>query len=459
MTPHYIIIDCDVIFTKKINMFENNKPYFTVGTEYHKPYFVHIKKIFPYLNKFNNTSGISHHMIFNINILKDIFYQSENIHKEKFWITFLKSIEPNNDDSCCSEYELYYNYVMHNYNNNYITRTLNWRNFTVGKDDYEINNSFDFIALHNYNNTDYIQYIENIIYDTKYINDITIKDLNLIKNIVIENGYAIKNKYKYGIAIPTYCRLECLKITLDTLSKSYLYDNDVIIILFDDGSDLITEKYICEFNIQNIPFIKLLSNRINLINRNSENTILSGSSYPFTIKFMYDILFRMNCKYVINVDSDSLISPSWIKTISETLNKINDKYFILTGFNSSDHKTLQILENYKINECFGGLNIIFNRDTFYDFMYDNIYDYKYDWIIKDILKNKNIKIYGTSYSIVQHIGFDSSIIRGIENIIKYNKTGNNNNLNCELETTTIKELLNLALTKKDFIHAPDYIHK
>jgi hypothetical protein len=71
-------------------MFNNNgKPIFDVKTEYHKPYFITLKKIFPELGKKYNYSFISEHMIintkimnnmikrinFNKNLLGDIWYE------------------------------------------------------------------------------------------------------------------------------------------------------------------------------------------------------------------------------------------------------------------------------------------------------------------------------------------------------------------------------------------------
>ena len=49
---YYLIWDSDTIPVKEVKLFNNDsKPFFDVKREYHKPYFITMKKIFPELEK------------------------------------------------------------------------------------------------------------------------------------------------------------------------------------------------------------------------------------------------------------------------------------------------------------------------------------------------------------------------------------------------------------------------
>jgi len=69
----YLIWDSDTIPVKEVNMFSNKgKPFFDVKTEYHKQYFITMKRIFPELGKKYNYSFISEHMIINTKLMKNM---------------------------------------------------------------------------------------------------------------------------------------------------------------------------------------------------------------------------------------------------------------------------------------------------------------------------------------------------------------------------------------------------
>ena len=69
----YLIWDSDTIPLKEVNMFSSDrKPIFDVKTEYHKPYFIALKKIFPELGKKYNFSFISEHMLINTKLMKNM---------------------------------------------------------------------------------------------------------------------------------------------------------------------------------------------------------------------------------------------------------------------------------------------------------------------------------------------------------------------------------------------------
>ena len=61
----YLVIDSDTFFLKPISFIDNKLCKYNYGSQYHKPYFLHMKKLHPSLNRIiSNMSGISHHMMF-----------------------------------------------------------------------------------------------------------------------------------------------------------------------------------------------------------------------------------------------------------------------------------------------------------------------------------------------------------------------------------------------------------
>jgi len=127
-SENILVIDADVFFTKKIKFFdENNKPFFTTSDEYNEAYFTHMKKVHPELTRAHDKSGIAHHMMFNKNLLSSLIAMVEDYHKKPFFDVFIDEIN-HLESSPCSEYEVYFNYVLKNHEKEYSLRTLKWKN-------------------------------------------------------------------------------------------------------------------------------------------------------------------------------------------------------------------------------------------------------------------------------------------------------------------------------------------
>ena len=74
LSEYYLVIDADVVFYSPISFFNNNcHPIYTMGSEHHHPYFDHMNRLHPSLTKIATVSGITHHMVFNRNILNELF--------------------------------------------------------------------------------------------------------------------------------------------------------------------------------------------------------------------------------------------------------------------------------------------------------------------------------------------------------------------------------------------------
>lgn len=144
----YLVIDADTYFLKPTIFYENEKCLYNYGSEYHYPYFTHMKILDETLFKFDsNKSGICHHMIFETKYLQEIFDKIENKFNKKFYIKFLESVSKENYLlSGASEYELYFNYMLIHHNDKITIRKLNWLNInTLPK-----NNNYDYVSIHWY---------------------------------------------------------------------------------------------------------------------------------------------------------------------------------------------------------------------------------------------------------------------------------------------------------------------
>ena len=144
---NYLVIDSDTYFLKFTTFFKNKLPLYNTGTEYHIPYFDHMNKLHPSLTKQTNYSGICHHMMFQTNILIELFKLIETYHNEPFYISFLKCI--NSKDilgSGASEYEIYFNYLHIFHKDKFIIRELKWENTNKLFE----SNQLDYISYHWY---------------------------------------------------------------------------------------------------------------------------------------------------------------------------------------------------------------------------------------------------------------------------------------------------------------------
>ena len=115
-TDYYLSWDSDTIPLRKIDFFnENGKPYFTMKSEYHKPYFVAIERLLGITNT-NTRSYIAENMLFNKGIMVELIrrIQSNDQLKGGSWYEkIIYSLEPETVSPMgFSEFETYGNYCF-----------------------------------------------------------------------------------------------------------------------------------------------------------------------------------------------------------------------------------------------------------------------------------------------------------------------------------------------------------
>jgi hypothetical protein len=141
----YLVIDSDTYFLKPTTFIEDNICLYNYGSEYHEPYFIHMKKLHPSLEKYYNISGICHHMIFEVEYIKQLFNLIEQQHDDLFYNIFLENVT-DYSLSGASEYEIYFNFMLL-YNKDKIKiRRLIWENVSNLND----TENYDYVSCHWY---------------------------------------------------------------------------------------------------------------------------------------------------------------------------------------------------------------------------------------------------------------------------------------------------------------------
>ena len=198
-----------------------------------------------------------------------------------------------------------------------------------------------------------------------------------------------------------------LYIRNDILDKNHDLKQKLAKYVFKEKEkDLELENLLVDFNIENIPIIKIFKNQ-------------HGNMYD-SLRVGWDLLFNcFHCKSVMSLDSDTIVKKEWIAILNELYEKINKehKYFIVSGFNStrhSEHFIKQTYSNYYIKNGIGGINMLFSKDTYLDIIKDTLYNVCWDNIVIDKLRKYNGVIACSKPSVIEHIGYNGMWSKGNE---------------------------------------------
>ncbi|WP_397447060.1 hypothetical protein [Polaribacter sp. R77954] len=123
ITDNYLVWDADAILLNPINFIsKENKTYFEKTQEYNHPYFETILNLLS-LEKQVNHSFIGEYMVFNKKIVASLLKKITT--EKQWWYKILDSIKITHlKESGFSEYELYGNYIVKYYPDNYKIRSL-----------------------------------------------------------------------------------------------------------------------------------------------------------------------------------------------------------------------------------------------------------------------------------------------------------------------------------------------
>lgn len=127
-TDYYLSWDSDTIPLRKIDFYnEDGKPYFTMKTEHHRPYFVALERLLG-ITKTNNRSYIAENMMFNKSIMIELINKiqsNKQIEGNLWYEKIIFAIEPESVSPMgFSEFETYGNYCFNFHPDFYQERTL-----------------------------------------------------------------------------------------------------------------------------------------------------------------------------------------------------------------------------------------------------------------------------------------------------------------------------------------------
>ena len=126
---YYLLWDADLLPLNTIELFQGEKPYFTVKKEYHQPYFNTLDNLFHgEVQRSESGSFIAEHMLIYTAFMREMILRIESdssLNGKYFYEKIISAINP--QDICnngFSEYETYGNYVMHYHPEKYTLRRL-----------------------------------------------------------------------------------------------------------------------------------------------------------------------------------------------------------------------------------------------------------------------------------------------------------------------------------------------
>lgn len=149
---YILVLDSDLVFTKPVIFIKKNRPIFQISEQYHTPYYEANRKLLSLEHKMP-FSFISHHMLFDREILAQLRKDLEKKSGKKWYKSIIESIQ-RDSASGFSEYELYGDYYTSLSGRPYslsLWETLD----TSAKDIKKINSiikktTYSAIAFHNY---------------------------------------------------------------------------------------------------------------------------------------------------------------------------------------------------------------------------------------------------------------------------------------------------------------------
>ena len=147
LSDTYLIVDADVVFHRPVTFVHNDTIAFNTGTEYHLPYFSHMARLLPGLQKVRAESGICHLMPMKRHIVAELVRRVEVFHGKPFWVAFLECVNgADYPGSGASEYEILFSFTLTEFPNDAHVRPIGWRN----SDHVDPNYAGVYEAVHHY---------------------------------------------------------------------------------------------------------------------------------------------------------------------------------------------------------------------------------------------------------------------------------------------------------------------
>jgi hypothetical protein len=155
ISSNVLIVDADVVFLRPVTFVQDNGAgLYAVGEENWIAYFLHAKKVLPGLKRlYKDYSGIVHHMLFQREVLEDLFNLIRAKHHREPWKVMARFIEMDKHkaiiNSAMSEYEIYFNFVFAR-TDQVKMRHLKWCNSAEHSFQKHADEDYDYVAVHSW---------------------------------------------------------------------------------------------------------------------------------------------------------------------------------------------------------------------------------------------------------------------------------------------------------------------
>lgn len=212
---------------------------------------------------------------------------------------------------------------------------------------------------------------------------------------------------KIGLVITCFNRPEYFSQCLDSLRKTNFKEHDLFLVIVDDAStDGKTLDLIHNFSLDGVPIIK--------------KTNLKNSSVSYSLKYGFETCFDNGCDVVINLDSDAIVKPLFIDVLIGLYKRFPDN--IITGFNcrtknkdgKDRHEIIAVADSHFVKKSVGGINMCMGDTAFRNYMRPALEKVlagqgNWDHLTCIAAFNAGYPVIVSSPSVVQHIGFNSSM--------------------------------------------------
>lgn len=159
-----LILDSDTVFFRKTKMFDDcGRPFYNISKDtkiHNKPFDIavegHINKLWPKISRqnlpveFQEISGVCHSMMFNRNIITELFDKVEKYDGsgDKFFKIFLKHASSKH---CASEYQIYFNFLLIFHSKKIAMRKLRYKNTAdLNIKKYRQRLKYSYCSFHSY---------------------------------------------------------------------------------------------------------------------------------------------------------------------------------------------------------------------------------------------------------------------------------------------------------------------
>jgi hypothetical protein len=215
----------------------------------------------------------------------------------------------------------------------------------------------------------------------------------------------IQKSYLYGIVMPTFGRCDYVSKSLESLRNSTLPKSETLLVVVDesmtkevDADKKETKRWIEGFDIEGLAIIKIYKKK----HGNMFDSLLTG----------LDLIYP-KCKYVMNLDSDTIHKKDWLKTVNDVYNLAENDYpnklIVITGYNSNSHEIEEKKERYIIKKSVGGCHIFFKSVDYVNYLRYTLISNKWDTNLYEQVKRLDGIIVSTNPSVIEHIGEISSV--------------------------------------------------